>query len=595
MKSSEYWRNRFIQLEEASNAYGVKAYHQIESAFSSAEREIQREIQAWFGRYALNNQVNMIEARRQLTTKELKELRWDVDEYISKGRENALNGGWVKELENASAKFHISRLEALKIRVQNAAEVAFGNELDIIDELARRVYTEDYYRSIFEVQKGFNIGWEPAQIDERKLEKIISKPWAADGKAFSQRIWQQRSELVNVLYQELTRTCLLGKGPDDAINAISKRFDVTKKQAGRLVMTEEAYFHSVAQQDAFKELDVEEYEIVATLDSHTSEICQEMDGKVFPMSEYEPGVTAFPFHVWCRSVTVPYFDDNFTERAARRSDGQTYYVPSDMTYKEWAELYVNDANYGLYGKSRDVEQFNRYKAVLKELAPNSLDEFIKIKYNDKEKYSDLKHKYRMVNQYKIDSGNFTGQEIYDLDYKVIHEKRDKFPSDYKRDGNIAGAYIDSEDTLYLAHSRANNATDKCYKNYKGTSNVVLLKHELHYDYIDVLDEKGKIRTDTFYDTEAKLFEEFHEMLKTRDFNRITMLSERGMCKSCKNVMEQFKREHPNVEVRVISNKKEFGDVWGERLATEARKAERKAINEANKAKNKERLKENGQN
>ena len=158
--------------------------------------------------------------------------------------------------------------------------------------------------SIFEVQKGFNVGWNIGQIDERKLDKIISKPWAADGKNFSDRIWEQRSQLVNELHTQLTRTCLLGKAPDDAIKTISKKFNVTKNQAGRLVMTEQAYFHSVAQKEAFNDLDVEEFEIVATLDSHTSDICQNMDGLHFPMKDYEPGVTAPPFHVWCRSVNT---------------------------------------------------------------------------------------------------------------------------------------------------------------------------------------------------------------------------------------------------------------------------------------------------
>ncbi|MDU2293810.1 MAG: hypothetical protein E7K64_01310 [Clostridia bacterium] len=37
---------------------------------------------------------------------------------------------------------------------------------------------------------------------------------------------------------------------------------------------------------------VKQYEIVATLDSHTSAICQEMDGKRFPISKMEVGVTA---------------------------------------------------------------------------------------------------------------------------------------------------------------------------------------------------------------------------------------------------------------------------------------------------------------
>lgn len=347
-RTAEYWKKRFEALEAASNAYGQQTFRQIEPAFDKAQKEIQNQIETWYGRFARNNNITMQEAKKLLTTNELKEFRWDVKEYIKYGRENDLNQAWMKELENASARVHINRLEALKIRTQHAAEVAFGNELDCLDAMARKVFTENYYHTIYEVQKGFGIGWEIGQIDERKLETLISKPWAADGKNFSQRIWGQRSQLVNELHNQLTRTCILGKAPDDAINAISKKFNTTKSQAGRLVMTEQAYFHSVAQKDAFDELDVEEFEIVATLDSHTSEICQELDGKHFPMKDYEPGVTAPPFHVWCRSVTVPWFEDNFDgERAARDEDGNTYYVPDSMTYKDWKKSMVDGDTDGL--------------------------------------------------------------------------------------------------------------------------------------------------------------------------------------------------------------------------------------------------------
>ena len=56
------------------------------------------------------------------------------------------------------------------------------------------------------------------------------------------------------------------------------------------------------------------------------------------MSQYEAGVTAPPFHVYCRTTTVPYFEDDIEtigKRAARGKDGKTYYVPANMTYREW--------------------------------------------------------------------------------------------------------------------------------------------------------------------------------------------------------------------------------------------------------------------
>ena len=71
-------------------------------------------------------------------------------------------------------------------------------------------------------------------------------------------------------------------------------------------------------------------------------MCRSMDGKHFPMSEYMPGATAPPLHPRCRSITVPYFDDEYSDlfnngsmRAARNGDGKTYYVPADMTYRDW--------------------------------------------------------------------------------------------------------------------------------------------------------------------------------------------------------------------------------------------------------------------
>lgn len=129
------------------------------------------------------------------------------------------------------------------------------------------------------------------------------------------------------------------------------------ESAGRLVMTEEAFFSSAAQKDCFDELDVEQFEIVATLDSHTSDICRGMDGKHFPMSEWKVGVTAPPFHVHCRSTTVPYFEDEFDavgERAARDEEtGKTYLVPGNMTYKEWEKSFVNGDKSGLQAVNSD--------------------------------------------------------------------------------------------------------------------------------------------------------------------------------------------------------------------------------------------------
>jgi hypothetical protein len=61
------------------------------------------------------------------------------------------------------------------------------------------------------------------------------------------------------------------------------------------------------------------------------------------MTAYEVGVTAPPFHPWCRTTTAPYFADSHGERIARGADGEQYYVPADMKYAEWKEKFVKPA------------------------------------------------------------------------------------------------------------------------------------------------------------------------------------------------------------------------------------------------------------
>lgn len=358
-RNKTYWRNRFSGLEESLNSYGQDTYRKIEPAFNRSQGEIQKEIDAWYGRLAKNNNVSIQDARKLLNANELKEFKWSVEDYINYGQKNAINQQWMKQLENASAKHHISRLEALKINTQQSLEVAFGNELDQIDDMARTVFQDGYYKTMFEVQKGFGIGFDVATIDQNKLNKIISSPWTPDGKNFSSRIWNAKTSMVGELHQELTRMAVLGESPDKAIDRLSKfvdkKYKNVKQRAGALVMTEQAFFASASTKDALKELGVEEFEIVATLDTKTSVTCQEMDGNHYPMKDYEVGVTAPPFHVWCRTHTCPYFDDEFSigERAARDEDGKTYYVSSDMKYPEWKETFVDKdktpSNYATIG------------------------------------------------------------------------------------------------------------------------------------------------------------------------------------------------------------------------------------------------------
>lgn len=340
--TAKYWQKRAIALKKRLVNQSIEQYEWMAEQYEKAAKNIQREIEHWYARFAENNEISLADARRLLTSRELKELKWDVEEYIEKGRTLNYSEQWAKELENASARAHINRYEALQLQMQQQAEVLYGGQLDKSDEALREVYTQGYYRTAYDFQKGFGIGSNLAALDERRIEKVLARHWGIDDKNFSDRIWENKRKLIGTLDKTLTQSIIRGETPDKAIKEIARVMEVDKKKAGRLVMTESAFIASESQKDCYKELGVGYFEVLATLDSHTCSDCGVREGEKIPMSEYKSGITAPPFHPYCRCCTVPAFDDEFDvgERAARGADGKTYYVPGDMSYEEWKEKFV---------------------------------------------------------------------------------------------------------------------------------------------------------------------------------------------------------------------------------------------------------------
>lgn len=344
---SSYWADRFLSEEERRDRDNRRYYSTIEKEYNKALAGLEKDIEYWLGRIAKNNDISLSRAKELLSKKELQEFKWTVEEYIQRGKENEVSGQWLKQLENASARVHIQRLEALKIQIQDRIENMYTTRDRSMEDYLCRVYKDTYYHTVFEIDKGVgSIQSSFNKLDDRKVLQIIHKPWAVDGKDFSTRIWEDKANLVNTLHTGLTQAFIRGGNLDDVVNDISQfvssKIKNKKYVASRLVTTESAAYASKAQEQAYKDLSVNKYEILATLDLHTSDICQDLDGKIFDRKDYQVGVTAPPFHPNCRTTTVPWFPDDVDtgERTARGKDGEEGYVPQNMTYKEWYNKYI---------------------------------------------------------------------------------------------------------------------------------------------------------------------------------------------------------------------------------------------------------------
>ena len=149
------------------------------------------------------------------------------------------------------------------------------------------------------------------------------------------------------LMESLTTMMVQGKNPQTLASDFAKKMNTKKFDAYRLLHTESSFLINEATHAGYKADGVEKYQILATLDSKTCDICGDLDGKVYEVEKAITGKNMPPFHCFCRCTDFPYYDGTDTSdmtRVARDPrTGKYVDVPADMTYKEWKTRFAKEA------------------------------------------------------------------------------------------------------------------------------------------------------------------------------------------------------------------------------------------------------------
>lgn len=336
-----YWEERFKRLKTAEMRKAERANADLARVYRETLRQLRAEVEQWYDRFAKENKISLAEARRILDNRELKEFKMTLTDFIKEAKRLDLDPAHIRMLENASMRVRLTRSQEIYLKTAQYVEKLAKSHGWQLNGLMHEVYTDSVYKTAYETQRV--TGFENFRaVRERQIEEAISKPWAPDGADFSSRIWKNKTQLINSLQTDITQSLMTGTSTAQLSEKIAVRFNTSYNQAYRLVETETAYIQERAMLDTYDELGLEQYQICAVLDSKTSEICQNLDGKVFDRKDAKPGITMPPFHCHCRSTTVPYIEGLLDDggRVARDPEtGKTVEIP-DMTYKEWKERYV---------------------------------------------------------------------------------------------------------------------------------------------------------------------------------------------------------------------------------------------------------------
>lgn len=336
MNSQEYWKKRALLAKQKEMASNVEYEVAMRSRLKDLENEFIKESKKWVTKYAKENNQSLREVADYLNSIDTSKFDMTLAEFEAKARA----GGFEKELNSAYYKTRIARLQELYRQYQElAAKYADNEEDNMAIGLAKR-YEDTYLLENYNkylVVGGLDVNF--AHFNEQELKDIVYQPW--EGGNFSKRIWNNYTKVMpEVLTDTMFRSTALGYSYNRIERMLRDKFQgVVKSNIHRLVVTEMGHAAEEATAKFYKDSDIKQYQYLATLETHTCDVCAHLDERIFDVKDKREGINYPLMHPYCRCTTVPYMKDlpDIPTRWYRDPITGKGKWTRNMSYSEWAK------------------------------------------------------------------------------------------------------------------------------------------------------------------------------------------------------------------------------------------------------------------
>lgn len=340
LNNEEYWQER---AETRTDKYWRKIGNvekELAKQYRLALDDIRQMVIDQFEKYSTDQRITYQDAVKELTTYEMGDYKAKIDRLIPAIK--ATNDPFlIAELNKLQQVTKLTRFQALMAQIEGRLlELGYDQQMTM-EEWLSGVYEGNYYESIYALQVGTGIGYGFVVLNENAIRTAITTPLHGD--MFSSRIWDNKDNLVKNLRQVITQGLIKGESNQVMARHLKEKMNSNYANALRLVRTETANVLSESTNQGYKQSGyLSQYQLLATPSDRTCDTCMKLDGKVFSVDDKQAGLNASPIHPNCRCTEIPYFPEDDMEGIERyaRVNEETFYVPANMSMKEFQDKYI---------------------------------------------------------------------------------------------------------------------------------------------------------------------------------------------------------------------------------------------------------------
>ena len=289
--SVEYWRKRETEAIRNRLKDETKYFDEITRIYNRAHTSIDKEINAFYGRYASKEGISIADAKKRADSLDIKVYAAKAKQYV-KAKDFSDRANEELRLYNLTMK--VSRLELLKANIGLELVSAYQD----LDNLTYSALS-DRTREEFKRQSG--ILGESINDSKAAVEDIINQSF--HNATFSERIWRDQSILKNKIDSLISTALIQGRNPKILAGELRKAMGVSRYNSERLMVTELARVQTEAQKNAYSQSGYDEYQYI-TIGAGACPVCQRINGRTFKVRDMMIGENAPPLHPQCRCSTA---------------------------------------------------------------------------------------------------------------------------------------------------------------------------------------------------------------------------------------------------------------------------------------------------
>lgn len=290
--SKNYWRKREEENRKRLIKSNRKFMHELQKNNTLARKEIESQIQAFYGRYASKEGITMEEARKRVTNLNIEDYATKAKRYV---KEKNFTDRANEEMRLYNVTMRINRLELLKKNIELELLAMYSEE----ERLMLDYFTTE---ALYEYERLSGILGRTVTTTKKELTAMINASFK--NATWSTRLWDNQDALKKSLNRQLNRAMVQGLNPRETARAIRDEFDTSVYNSERLMITEQARIRTDIFKDSAEQLGFTEYEYIA--EPTACDVCAELDGKVFKVKDMQVGVNAVPMHPHCMCAQANY-------------------------------------------------------------------------------------------------------------------------------------------------------------------------------------------------------------------------------------------------------------------------------------------------